>query len=123
MLGEESDLWFMEFEACLDKDQAALGEENRGNTRQLTDSCLKPDLVLALFLVPEEQVTLGMPVEGAVGFPALLREFFPGLESGQEATVTEPNEMNGQSLVASHVPRRTSTFDGWYRRTFCHELG
>ena len=66
----------------------ALGEENSGNMRQLTDSCLESDPVPPLLPVWDKQVAPSLLIEGAVGFPALLKKFFPGLEPGQEATVT-----------------------------------
>ena len=41
---EESNLWFMEFEAYLDWNQKALESGNKKNKRQLLDDCVESDL-------------------------------------------------------------------------------
>ena len=41
---EESNLWFMEFEAYLDWNQKALESGNKKNKRQLLDDCLESNL-------------------------------------------------------------------------------
>ena len=60
----------------------------------------------ALVPAPDCRTTQGLPAEGVVDAPALLREFFPDLTPSQVTAVAEPNGINGQSSV-----------DKLYRRT------
>ena len=71
---EESNLWFMKFEAYLEWNQVALESWNGTNKRQLLNDCLQSDLALALLM--DDQITPDTPIEWATGCLARLREFF-----------------------------------------------